>query len=174
MQNIHNSEVMRMMIGKKELVQYQNLQKEIRDLENRIKRLENDKDATEYGVVKASSKSFPFTEHLVRVSGATTGETKTTIERRRINKINLKYLFENKKSELVELQLEIEKFINDIPDSTIRHVFRLRYYDKMSWQKIAFEIGKHDESYPRQEIHDKYLDKIKSYEETEKTELKVI
>lgn len=163
-----------MIIGKKELIQYQNIQREIKDLEKRIGRLENEKDETEYGVVKASSKSFPFVEHLVRVSGATTGETKTAIERRRINKINLKYLFENKKNELIELQLNIEKFINDIPDSTIRHVFRLRYYDKLSWQKIAFQIGKHDESYPRQEIHDKYLEKIKNYEETEKTELKVI
>lgn len=163
-----------MVIGKKEFIQYQNIQREIKDLEKRIKRIENEKDDTEYGVVKASSKSFPFTEHLVRVSGATTGDTKATMERRRINRINLKYLFENKKSELIELQLNIEKFINDIPDSTTRYVFRLRYYDKISWQKIAFAIGKHDESYPRQEIHDKYLEKIKNFNETEKTELKVL
>ena len=163
-----------MLITKKELSQYYNLPREIKDIENRINRLESEKKETEYGVVKASSRSFPFTEHLVTVSGSTTGDTNSVIEKRRINKINLKYMFEKKKTELTQLQLEIENFINSIPDSTTRYVFRLRYYDRLSWQKIAFAIGKHDESYPRQEIHDKYLSSINNLNETEKTELKVI
>lgn len=54
----------------------------------------------------------------------------------------------------------IEEYIQSIDDSLIRIIMRSRYLDDMKWQKIAFEIDKYDESYPRRK-HNQYLMKEK-------------
>lgn len=59
-------------------------------------------------------------------------------------------------SRCYELMAEIEAYINRIEDSGIRHIFKLYYIDGFSWQKVAFEIGGYDESWPRKK-HDRYL-----------------
>ncbi len=47
------------------------------------------------------------------------------------------------------MKLQIEEFINNIPDSKTRRVFQYRYIDNLCWQAIARKISKTDESYPR-------------------------
>jgi len=59
---------------------------------------------------------------------------------------------------------EIEQFIAHIPLSETRQIFCCRYLfggRRMSWQEIAFKIGKTDESYPRRK-HREYMQKIKA------------
>ena len=48
------------------------------------------------------------------------------------------------------------QFINEIPDSQMRQIFVFRYLHNYSWQKIAFLMGEHDESYARRK-HNQYL-----------------
>ena len=51
------------------------------------------------------------------------------------------------------------RYIEDIPDSDVRELFMLRYVDGVrSWQRIAFLVGEHDESYVRRK-HNRYLKK---------------
>ena len=52
--------------------------------------------------------------------------------------------------------LRLSRFIAQIGDSLTRQIFTLRYVRGYSWQKIAFAIGEHDESYARHK-HTAYL-----------------
>lgn len=48
-------------------------------------------------------------------------------------------------------------YINSIGDADVREIFMLRYVDGIrSWQRIAFLVGEHDESYVRRK-HNAFL-----------------
>jgi len=136
------------MNAKKLLTQYTDLQAEIKDLEKRIERLSNFK--VEHDTVTGSENEFPYIKRSFKIEGYNIQD---------IDRLNeLKELLIDRKNQCEEFKLQIEKFISNIPDSRTRRVFQYRYIDGLSWQAIAHRIGKHDESYPRKVIHDKYLE----------------
>ena len=52
---------------------------------------------------------------------------------------------------------ELVQYIETIEDPGVREIFMLRYYDGIrSWQRIAFLVGEHYESYVRRK-HNDYL-----------------
>ena len=133
---------------KKLLTQYTDLQAEIKDLEKRIKKLENFK--VEHDKVTGSNSEFPYQPRSFTIEGYNIQD---------VDRLNeTKALLIMRKCQCEDLKLEIEKFISDIPDSRTRRVFQYRYVDGLSWLQIARRIGKYDESYPRKVIHDKYLE----------------
>ena len=133
---------------KKLLKQYTDLQEEIKDLEKRIKKLENFK--VEHDKVTGSNSEFPYQPRSFTIEGYNIQDVD------RLNKV--KSLLVDRKEKCEDMKLEIEKFISTIPDSRTRRVFQYRYVDGLSWQAIAMRIGKVHESYPRRDIHDKYLE----------------
>jgi DNA-directed RNA polymerase specialized sigma24 family protein len=140
------------MITKEILKQYSDLQKEIKELERRIERVKNKKTQVVSDSVKGSSKYFPFEERVFTITGIE-NDKEQQIEK--LNTILIK-----RKSKCEEIKLEIEEFINAIPDSRTRRVFSLRYINGLNWLQIARKIERYDESYPRKVIHDKYLEEI--------------
>jgi len=134
------------------LQQYTDLQAEIRDLEKHIKKLEAQVDRIEHDSVRGSHSEFPYTQRQFHIQGVNVKKQK------RLKR--LKKLLTKRKDTCEELKLQIEEFIDTIPDSRTRRVFQYRYIDGLSWLQIARKIGKHDESYPRKVIHDKYLEGI--------------
>lgn len=58
----------------------------------------------------------------------------------------------------VTLLEEIQTYINSIEDSEMRRIFTLHYINGHSWQRVAFDIGEYDESYPRRK-HNAYIAK---------------
>lgn len=70
------------------------------------------------------------------------------------------------KIQLVEKKQEIENYIEIIPFSEIRQIFRYRYLDNISWVQIAHRMN---DTYRRREYtedsvrckHDRYLEKNK-------------
>ena len=58
----------------------------------------------------------------------------------------------------VSLVEELQRYINNIEDSELRHIFTLRYIHAYSWQRIAYAIGVDDESCARKK-HDRYIQK---------------
>lgn len=61
-------------------------------------------------------------------------------------------------------------YIQGIEDITVRELFMLRYYDGIRpWQRIAFLMDEHDESYVRRK-HNAYLQKVSRGEEGELAE----
>jgi len=139
------------MNAKKLLTQYTDLQEEIKDLEKRIKKLENFK--VEHDKVTGSNNEFPYQPRSFTIEGYNIQD---------IDRLNtVKTLLVDRKDKCEDMKIEIEKFISTIPDSRTRRVFQYRYIDGLSWQAIARRIGKYDESYPRKVIHDKYLEGLK-------------
>lgn len=135
---------------RKLLKQYGDLQVEIKEIEKRIKKLENFK--IEHDKVRGSSNVFPYTERSFTIEGYNIQDVD------RVSRI--KKLLDNRKNKCEDMKLQIEEFINTIPDSRTRRVFQYRYIDNLPWLQIAYRIGKTDESYPRKIIHDKYLESL--------------
>lgn len=131
---------------KKLLTQYTDLQAEIKDLEKRIKKLENFK--VEHDKVVGSDSEFPYHPRSFKIEGYNIQDVD------RLNK--LKEVLIERKIKCEELKLQIEKFISNIPDSRTRRVFQYRYIDGLTWQQVSRRIGGYEESYARK-IHDRYL-----------------
>lgn len=127
------------------LKQYKDLCREIKELENYIEKLEKNRNVSD--IVAGSNNEFPYQIVNFKIEGLahTDKLCKVLVER---------------KVKCEQLKIKIEEFISGIPDSITRQVFQYRYIDGLGWQAIAYRIGKHDESYPRKMIHDKYLDSL--------------
>ena len=122
------------------LVQYSDLQEEIKDLRRRIdktkKQLENiSTGGTVIDSVKGSRKDG--TIGTIRIEGFPHAE----YDRRR-SKLYL-YMAQliNSEEELSELTNGVEEYINSIEDSHIRRIVRYRVIDNMTWQKVADCMG---------------------------------
>lgn len=144
------------MKNKDVLRQYKSLKVEIQELECRIRNLEEYQSQVESDIVRGSCSSFPYNEVSFHIEGYNIEEEEKKI--RRIRK--LQSLLQNRISKCEDVKIDIEEFINDIPDSLTRRVFKYRYIEELSWQAIAMRIGKVHESYPRKYIHDKYLNSL--------------
>ena len=109
---------------KKELEQYRSIVAEIDEIRDRLN------SYTVHGTVTGSDTEFPYVQHSISVGGVV--ET----ERNKRDMVLIRKL---------ELQKQdIEDYIEAIPDSVTRRIFRYRYIDgkvRPSWQWIAFKIG---------------------------------
>lgn len=132
---------------KKTLRQYNSIREEIKELRREIIKLERqEKYATDK--VTGSDDQFPYAKKHFTITGIADDK----------NLIRKKEILINRLKGCEKIKIEIDRFITEIPDSLTRRVFRYRYIDELNWQAIAFRIGKHDESYPRKLVHDKYLE----------------
>ena len=132
---------------KQTLRQYNSIREEIKELRREIAKLERqEKYATDK--VAGSDDQFPYAKKHFTISGIV--EDKNLIRKKEILIDRLK--------KCEKIKIEIDKFITEIPDSLTRRVFRYRYIEGLTWLQIAYRIGKHDESYPRKVIHDRYLE----------------
>lgn len=138
------------------LKQYNDLKSEIAELKNRIEKLEEYRIKCERDSVKGSSAYFPYVQRNFSIEGYNILEEDK--KRERLMKLN--ELLAKRKTKCEDMKLQIEEFINNIPDSKTRRVFQYRYIDNLSWQAIAIKLDKVHESYPRKEIHDKYLNNL--------------
>ena len=130
------------------LKQYNSLIDEIKELEKDIEQMQNFK--VEHDKVTGSNNEFPYQPRSFTIEGYNIQD---------VDKLNKKKeILKERKSKCEDTKLQIEEFISTIPDSLTRRVFRYRYIDGLSWQAIAMRIGKVHESYPRRDVHDKYLE----------------
>lgn len=125
------------------LAQYCDLQKEIKNLNNRIEKLDSQ-----------SSMVSDVVQNGYKRHAVIFGVDVLRQKRLELLKNKLK-TFNNK---LFELQIELEEYIEHIPDSKTREIFRYRYYDNMTWYQIAQQMEYNDENAPRKK-HDRFLEK---------------
>lgn len=133
---------------KETLEQYCSLKKEITYLEEKIDKLQ---------------KKSTFVADTVQ-NGTIGRRKKITVvygtDRRRENKLKeYKIVLQNFYDDLLELQIEIESFIEKIEDVELRMIFRYRYYDNFGWIKIMHLMEYNEESTARKR-HDRFLEKI--------------
>lgn len=123
------------------LVQYCDLQKEIEDIKKRIERIENQTSMVS-DVVQNGYK-----RHAV-IFGV------DVLRKKRLD------ILENKLrvfcDRLFELQVKIEEYIQSIPDSKTRRIFRYRYFDNMSWIQIGHAMSSTSDAVRMK--HDRFLE----------------
>lgn len=129
-------------MDKDKLMQYQFLKKEIKELETKIEKLQNE---VVFDTVEMSNPFFPYELKHKKIYG---------INSSKINKLHRVLIYRKNKCE--KLRLEIEEFIAGIDDSRTRMIFTMRYIDGYSWVKISRVLGSKNESYARN-IHNRFL-----------------
>ena len=128
---------------KNELVEYCDLKNEISDLENRIDKIHKMSEIVSDTVQNGY-------KHRAVIFG---------IDLNRKRKL---HMYENKLQnfydELFEKQNKIEDYIETIPQSNIRRIFRYRYIDGFSWNQIQILMKYNHEDTARRK-HDRFLEK---------------
>lgn len=132
---------------KDKLVQYEDIKKEIIELEVKIKKLE-DKGVV-VSAIESSYNRPPYTKHNILIESANT---------ELLRKANYyKSILQQRLDDLLMAQIEIEEYINSISFSRLRRIFELRYIEQYTWRKIAYMMkGKATADSVRME-HDRYL-----------------
>lgn len=116
---------------KEKLEQLRDIRKEISELTGKVNKLEPEAVVKDY--VYKSSKYPPFTKHKVTI----VAESPKLLQQLE----EYKNLLSRSACELLEVQIECEKFISQLPTSRLRRIFRYRYIEQFSWRKIAYVIG---------------------------------
>lgn len=128
---------------KRELSQYRSIAAEIVENEERIR------ESTLRDSVRGSCSEFPYTERTVSIEGLEeSGDNSRLLKRQ---------------DKLKRQKRRIEDFIDDIPDSETRRIFRYRYIvgkRRQSWQKIAVKIGGWNTADGVRKRHNRYLEKV--------------
>lgn len=128
---------------KNDLSQLYYLKKEISKLEQRIQETEETATGTSGGQITGMPHSGQVSDKIGNYA-AELADLKSLL------KLNIEKCY-------FELN-RLTRFINSVEDSEMRQILNLRYINDMTWQRIAFDLGYHDEQRPRKK-HDAYLKK---------------
>lgn len=132
------------MVSKEILIQYSDLQEEIKYLRKKLDSLQNEQAELEkkkkHSLVQASAKEFPYTQHNVKTEGYIG-----------LTNISANYLSSAIKKEMQKLEGRYEKllkvtsdvmdFIDSINDSHIRMIVTYRIIENYSWNQVADAMG---------------------------------
>lgn len=128
---------------KEKLIQYCDLQKEIEKLEERIDKIRKQSDLIA-DVVQNGTKG-----HML-IRG---------IDYTRIHKLDkLEAVLQERYDKLLDMQTEIEEWINTIERSDIRQIIEYRYIDNMNWYQIQ-TIMKYDHEDVARRKCERFLEK---------------
>lgn len=145
-----------MAVSKEILVQYADLQKErkevrekIKKLERQIETIENDGNVADKvrggdgGLQSFKVEGFPYPEY---------SRKKTLLYMRKATLSELEM-------ELIETLNEVEEFITTIKDSHMRRIISLRVVDGLSWNKVADRIGGGNTDDSVRKAFDRFMEK---------------
>ena len=132
-------------MDKEILVQYCDMREEIKDIRRRKEQLE--KQIRNLGIVSDSVKGSRSdgTYGSIKITGYPTPkyyEKRAAIEK-------LQKMLDFKEVELLELMTQVEEYIESIPKSEVRTMFRLYYIDGLPWWKVAQAMNR---MFPRRRV----------------------
>lgn len=126
------------MVSKEILIQYSDLQEEIKEVRQRIEKTERQIERIEKegavcdkvmggdgGLQSFKIEGFPYPEY---------SRKKTLLYSRKATLTNLEM-------ELLETLNKVEEFIANLDDSRMRRIINLRFIEGLSWNKVADRIG---------------------------------
>ena len=144
------------MVSKEILIQYADLQQEVKEIRQKIEKLENQiakieeqgavKDKVRGGIGGLQSfqiEGFPYPEY---------SRKKTLLYARQATLSELEM-------QLLETLNDVEEFISSINDSHIRRIVNLRYIEKLSWNEVANRIGGGNTEDSVRKILERFLEK---------------
>lgn len=129
------------MVSKEILIQYTDLQQEIKYLSKKIDDLKNERIKHEakkkHDMVRSSSKEFPYVEHNVHIEGLT-----STSEMFLNSKINTEIRkLESRYENLLHVTNDVLDFIESIDNSHMRMIITYRIIENYSWMQVADAMG---------------------------------
>ena len=133
-----------MEISKEVLVQYADLQQEIKYLREKIDSLQNEQakleDNKKHSSVKGSMEDFPYTSHNVNVDGYV---GLTTVSARYLESVinNEIRKLESRYENLLQVTNDTLDFIESVNDSHIRMIITYRIIESYSWRQVADAMG---------------------------------
>lgn len=132
------------MVSKEILVQYADLQEEIKYLRKKIDSLQNEQAKMEskkqHSSVVGSSKDFPYTKHNIKTEGyvqlteISAGNLRAAINSE-IRKLEDRY------EKLLQATNDLLDFIDSIEDSRMRMIVTYRIVENYSWSQVADAMG---------------------------------
>lgn len=153
-------------MDKNVLIEYADAKMEIKDLRRRIKDKQNRIDKLHTTVMSDTvtmGKKGRKSLGTVKVTGIPDGiitRVETALEK------NQK-LLELREVELLELQNDVEEYIETIQKSELRIMFRLYYIDDLTWYRVALQMN---QKFPKRRIkytedncrmrHNRFLEKL--------------
>lgn len=119
------------------LVQYCEMKEEIRDLRERIRKLDKflENPPIVADVVKGTRKDG--TIGPIKITGIPGPKYDQSQKLRK----RYRRLLEKKEAELLELTCQVEEYIQSIPKSELRIMFRLYYIDGLTWVQVAHRMN---------------------------------
>lgn len=117
----------------KELGDYRKLCREVDDLRQRLEKEKNREIPVVSGKVRGSMREFPYIETHVGVELYEPEAMEVSLERIR--------RYQTKLLEVERKKLEIEQFVEEIPDPELRLIFRLRFLDGMRLADIGDRLA---------------------------------
>lgn len=117
------------------LIQYEDMREEIKDIRRRIERIEKEINHLEKLIVADTVKGTrrDGTYGAIKI----TGIPSPALERKRKAAEKYRDMLQEKEAELLELTCQVEAYIETIPKSELRTMFRFYYIDNMPWWKVA-------------------------------------
>lgn len=153
-------------MDKNVLIEYADAKMEIKDLRRRIEDKQNRIDKLHTTVMSDTvtmGKKGRKSLGTVKVTGIPDGiitRVETALEK------NQK-LLELREVELLELQNDVEEYIETIQKSELRIMFRLYYIDDLTWYRVALQMN---QKFPKRRIkytedncrmrHNRFLEKL--------------
>jgi DNA-directed RNA polymerase specialized sigma subunit len=124
------------MVTREQLAELTYLQQEIEELKSKILYLQSHPPLKEYGKVYGSDSNFPYTVRSYTVEGYNGINEDKWLKRRR----DLEAKLQNKLIEYEKMRIEIEEFIQNVPDITTRLMFSYLYIDGMKQEEVAQKL----------------------------------
>lgn len=151
---------------KHQLSQLSDLKREIKLLEQQVADLKEqlytpDKQSLS-DTVKGSQAEYPYCTRTLIIVGDTSEIADAKARIRKTIAETVTHIW-NLRAQCVEEVKFLMEWIDQIEDSRMRQILRLRYIKCESFQQIAFAIGESDEQIPRKK-HDKFLKLYEKYE----------
>lgn len=122
------------------LVQYTDLQEEIRDIRRRVERARGqmerlETEGTVLDAVKGTRQDGTFGS--IRIEGFPYAD----YEKRRRSLQSYLLKLAEMEEKLLELTNQAEEYINSIEDSRMRRIVQYRIMDRLSWYEVADKMG---------------------------------
>lgn len=153
-------------MDKNVLIQYVEMKEEIKDLRRRIHENERELAKLENMIVTDSvtrGKRGKKPLGTVKITGRPTAAI--TVKQRLLKKRNNRLTA--LEAELLELTNQAEEYIETIPKSELRIMFRLYYIDDLTWYQVALRMN---QKFPKRRIkytedncrmrHNRFLEKL--------------
>ena len=142
-------------MDKSVLSQITSTRKEIEELKDKIKKIDENPAKIVTDSVKGSSANYPYIQHNCLIEGI--DEQRAVRNKRNRNKY--KKLIKSRTLKLEKLLVKLEYELNHIEDSEIRRIIQYRYEDDLNWIQIMFKMEYDSESKARMKL-ERYLNDL--------------